>query len=128
MKDLPEDWFSQIKQEYPKRAKGCGYGWPDAFRQAQTRMKEGHSFADLLDGTKNYCAGSKACGNYGTEYIKQASTFYGPGLHFMDEYETEDVEEEREYRKPEVYTDEAKAEDAKKAVEEMAQYALKVVK
>ena len=124
---IPEDWFKQIKEAYPKRSKGKGYGWPDAFKKIQERMSEGHSFEDILEGTKNYCAGTKLSGDYGTEFVKQASTFFGPGLHFLDEYETEDPEEVREYRKPEVYTDEMRQIDAKKAEENLAKL-MRIVK
>ena len=117
----PDDWFNQLKAEYPKRAKGCGYGWPKAFICIQERMKV-HSFESILEGTKAYCAGTKACGDYGTEFVKQASTFYGPGLHFLDEYETDDVEEVREYRQPEEYTEEQRKIDREKAVAQMAAY------
>ena len=127
---IPEDWFQQIKKAYPKRSKGKAYEWPKAFKNIQERMREGHSFEDILNGTNNYCAGTKLSGDYGTEYVKQASTFFGPGLHFLDEFETEDVEAVREYRKPEEYTEEMRQVDAKKAEENLAKLTnmLKVVK
>ena len=105
---LPADWIKQIKTAYPKRAIGCSYEWPKAIQQMQQRMREGHSFDDLLEGAKNYCLAAKQCGNYGSEYVKQASTFFGPGLHFLDEFE---VGEEFVPRQPEVVTNEMKVED-----------------
>ena len=124
---IPDDWFEQIKAAYPKRGKGCGYGWPQAFMLIKTRMSEGHSFESILEGTKAYCKGTKAAGNYGTEFVKQACTFFGPGLHFLDEYETEDQEEVRVYRKPEEYTEEQRKIDAKKADENLAKL-MRIVK
>ena len=116
---MDDNWFDQIKAAYPKRGKGCNYGWPQAFKLIQGHMKDGHSFETILKGTQDYCTGSKLCGNFGTEYIKQASTFFGPGLHFLDEYETEDVEEVRTYRQPEEYSDEQRKADADKAWREL---------
>jgi len=116
MKFVPDDWLKQLKNAYPKRAIGCNYEWPKAHKLIQERMREGHSFDDILAGTKNYCLASKQCGNYGTPFVKQASTFFGPGLHFLDEFE---VGEEWVPKTPEVVTEKMKKEDQQKWVEDM---------
>lgn len=101
----PEDWFDQLKKAYPKRSKGKAYAWPGAFKQIQKRFKEGRTFEEVLQGTKDYCEATKLSGDYGTEFVKQASTFFGPDLHFLDEFETEDVVPEVRYRRPEKDTE-----------------------
>ena len=118
----PDDWFEQLKAAYPKRSKGKCYGWPDAFKKIQLHFRDGHSFETILQGTKDYCAASKLSGDYGTEFIKQASTFYGPQLCFLDEYELEEAVPEVKYRKPEELTEEQRKRDAEKAVAQMAAY------
>ena len=120
--EQPEDWFKQIKAAYPKRAKGKAYEWPKAFQQLQLRFKEGHSFEDILQGTKDYCAASKLSGDYGGEYIKMASTFFGPGLHFLDEYELEEAVVERTYRKQEEISPEQRSADILAFERDMEKY------
>jgi hypothetical protein len=122
----PEDWFTQLKQAYPKRSKGKAYAWPAAFKQLQMRLREGHSFEDILQGTKDYCAATKLSGDYGSEYVKQASTFYGPGLHFLDEYETEDPTPEVVYRRPRELTAEEKQRERLKGENNLRQLQEKV--
>lgn len=109
-KFCPDDWFNQIKAAYPKRARGCGYEWPKARKLIIEHMKN-YSFEDILSGTRDYCAASKVCGNYGTVYIKQASTFFGPGEHFLDEFECGEPELEHVYRKPEEVSSEQRKRD-----------------
>jgi len=105
MPNLPKDYLAQLKAEYPKRAKGKAYGWPEAFKQLQMRFKEGHDFETILQGTKDYCAACRISGDYGSEFVKMASTFYGKQLCFLDEYELEDAVPEVRYRKPEELSD-----------------------
>ena len=116
---MTEDDFKRLKAEYPKRARGRGYEWPKAYLNIKKRLSEGHSFEGILQGTKDYCAASKISGDYGTEYIKMASTFYGPGLHFLDEYELEAAAPEIKYRRPEELTDEQRVTDIQKWKDDM---------
>lgn len=126
---IPEDWLAQLKAEYPKRSKGKAYGWPNAFKQIQMRFKEGHSFETILQGTKDYCAATKLSGDYGTEFVKQACTFYGQQLCFLDEYELEDATPEIRYRRPTELTDEQKRIDADKGTANLRRLmALRAVK
>ena len=110
-KFVPDNWLDLLKSEYPKRSRGKAYGWPDAFKQIQLRFKEGHSFESILQGTKDYCVASKLSGDYGTEFIKMASTFYGKQLCFLDEYELEDAIPEVKYRRPQELTSEQRKAD-----------------
>ncbi len=38
----------------------------------------------MLDGVKRYAAWVRATGNTGTQFVKQAATFFGPDRHFED--------------------------------------------
>lgn len=38
----------------------------------------------MLDGVKRYAARVRATGNTGTQFVKQAATFFGPDRHFED--------------------------------------------
>ena len=93
--ELPADWLEQLKNEYPKRA--GGHGWGHARVRVLARIKEGHAFEQIKDGTSRYRHYCTNAGISGTEFVKQAQTFYGPGLWFLDDYdthqETEDVAE-----------------------------------
>jgi hypothetical protein len=116
---MDDEDFKALKAEYPKRARGRGYEWPKAFLQIKKRLAEGHSFDDIMRGTKDYCAASKISGDYGTEFIKMASTFYGPGLHFLDEYELEEPTPEIRYRRPQELTEEQRTADILKFEKDM---------
>ena len=116
----PDNHLTQLKKAYPKRSRGKAYGWPDAYRQLQKRLAEGHSFETILQGTKDYCAATKLSGDYGTEFVKQACTFYGPQLCFLDEYELEDAAPEVVYRRPEIRTKEQQSEDARQGDAQLA--------
>ena len=117
---IPEDFLAQLKAAYPKRSKGKAYGWPAAFKQLQKRFQEGHTFEDILQGTKDYCAATKLSGDYGTEFVKQACTFYGQQLCFLDEYELEDPTPEVVYRRPQELTPEEQERERKKGEENLA--------
>ena len=115
--------FTDLKKSYPKRAIGNAYSWPEAHVQVQRRLKEGHTWETMLEGTKAYCEAARACGDYGTCFVKQASTFYGPKLHFLDEYETETQAIEYKRRTPEVVSEEQRKRDADKAIAQMDELA-----
>ena len=118
---LPEDWVSRLKSEYPKRSRGKNYGWPDAIKKLEGGLLKQYGYDVILQGTKDYCASSKICGDYGTEFIKMASSFYNQ-LGFLDDYETEDVTPEFQYRRPEELSPEQKKRDNDLAVAQMAEY------
>ncbi len=109
----PDNWLAQLKAEYPKRSKGKNYDWPRASDHILKYMKV-YGFEAILEGTKAFCAASKICGDYGTEFIPMASTFYNQ-RRFLDEYETEDVVAEVQYRQPEQLTESQRRIDADKA-------------
>lgn len=77
--------FEETWRSYPKRAGGNSR---QAARKAwDARRKQGHAAADLHAGTVRYAEYIRATGREGTEYVKQAATFWGPGLHFAEPWD-----------------------------------------
>ncbi|MDN7179071.1 hypothetical protein M0D69_13820 [Caballeronia sp. SEWSISQ10-4 2] len=72
--------FEEIWAAYPNRAGGNSKA--DAFKAVEARIKAGVLPADMLEGAKRYAKFCDATDKTGTEYVKQAATFFGPGLHF----------------------------------------------
>ncbi|WP_053064104.1 hypothetical protein [Caballeronia mineralivorans] len=67
---------------YPKRSGGNNRA--DALKAWNARLKSGKRAADMIAGVKRYATFCMAKGNVGTEYVKQASTFFGTSLHFEE--------------------------------------------
>lgn len=74
--------FELVWQEYPKRAGGNPKG--AAFKHWKARLAEGATPQAILDGVRRYAAFIRATGKLGTEYVKQAATFFGPDRHFEE--------------------------------------------
>ncbi|HAX3110454.1 TPA: DNA-binding protein [Escherichia coli] len=74
--------FEQAWQEYPKRAGGNSKS--AAFKAWKARIREGIKPETMLDGVKRYAAWIRATGNNGTQFVKQAATFFGPDRHFEE--------------------------------------------
>ncbi|HFO3367987.1 TPA: helix-turn-helix domain-containing protein [Escherichia coli] len=74
--------FEQAWQEYPKRAGGNSKS--AAFKAWKARLREGIKPETMLDGVRRYAAWIRATGNTGTQFVKQAATFFGPDRHFED--------------------------------------------
>ena len=74
--------FEQAWQEYPKRAGGNSKS--AAFKAWKARLREGIKPEIMLDGVRRYAAWVRATGNTGTQFVKQAATFFGPDRHFED--------------------------------------------
>lgn len=68
---------------YPKRP---GNSKADARRAWDARIKAGASEVALLDGVRRYAAYVVAT-NVEPRFVKQAATFFGPGEHFLSDYE-----------------------------------------
>jgi len=77
--------FEQAWQTYPKRSGGNPK--PSAYKSWNARLKEGVSEIVMLNGVKRYAAYVQATGNAGTQYVKQASTFFGPDRHFEETWQ-----------------------------------------
>ncbi|MEB7741780.1 helix-turn-helix domain-containing protein [Escherichia coli] len=77
--------FEQAWQEYPKRAGGNSKS--AAFKAWKARIREGIKPETMLDGVRRYAAWVRATGNTGTQFVKQAATFFGPNRHFEESWE-----------------------------------------
>jgi hypothetical protein len=71
--------------EYPRRAGANSKG--AAWRQWRARIKQGVPAADMIAGTKRYAAFCHATDKLGTEYVKQAATFFGRDRHYAEAWE-----------------------------------------
>ena len=70
------DAFLQAFSAFPKREGGNPKN--RAFKAWKARRAQGISEADLLQSVLNYAAYIRAKGKEGSEYVKQAATFFGP--------------------------------------------------
>lgn len=86
---LESEFEQDIKPWYPKRA--GGYNWPKALKAYIARRKEGHSVEEIQAGTVRYAKFCEATKAAGTQYVKQAVTFYGPDKHFLEAWEIPDA-------------------------------------
>ncbi len=76
--------FETAWQSYPKRAGGNSKA--AAYKAWKARLKDGVKPEVMLEGVKRYAAYAKSTGNAGTQYVKQASTFFGPDRHFEESW------------------------------------------
>jgi uncharacterized protein YdaU (DUF1376 family) len=76
--------FERAWQLYPKREGGNSRA--NAQRRFLARLRAGVTGAELLAGVERYAAYVRARGKEGTEYVKRAETFFGPGDHWRESY------------------------------------------
>ena len=81
---LPTNWLNQIRDAYPKRI--GGQGWGHVKKRIPALIKAGERFDDMLNGCEGYSRMLKDTGKYGTEFVMQARTFFGPGEWWLEEY------------------------------------------
>ncbi|WP_277973292.1 DNA-binding protein [Pantoea agglomerans] len=77
--------FETAWKAYPKRAGGNPK--PSAWKHWKARLKEGVGPDDMLAGVQRYAAYCRATGNTGTQFVKQAATFFGPDRHFDETWQ-----------------------------------------
>lgn len=77
--------FETAWQAYPKRAGGNSKS--GAFKAWKARLKGGVKPEDMLAGVKRYAAYARATGSVGTQYVKQAASFFGPDRHFEESWQ-----------------------------------------
>ena len=77
--------FEKAWQAYPKRAGGNSKA--AAFKAWNARLKDGVKPEVMLAGVKRYAAFARATGSVGTQYVKQAATFFGPDRHFEESWQ-----------------------------------------
>ncbi|WP_240620906.1 hypothetical protein [Citrobacter freundii] len=78
--------FETTWQAYPKRAGGNSKA--AAYKAWKARLKDGVKPEEMLAGVKRYAAYVKVTGNAGTQFVKQATTFFGPDRHFEEAWQT----------------------------------------
>lgn len=76
--------FETAWQNYPKRAGGNSKA--AAFKAWQARLRQGVKPQTMLDGVKRYAAYVRTTGSAGTQFVKQAATFFGPDRHFDEDW------------------------------------------
>ncbi|MBK2541654.1 helix-turn-helix domain-containing protein [Klebsiella quasipneumoniae] len=77
--------FEKAWQAYPKRAGGNSKA--AAFKAWNARLKDGVKPEAMLAGVKRYAAFARATGSAGTQYVKQAASFFGPDRHFEESWQ-----------------------------------------
>ena len=77
--------FEKAWQAYPKRAGGNSKA--AAFKAWNARLKDGVKPEVMLAGVKRYAAYARATGSAGTQYVKQAASFFGPDRHFEESWQ-----------------------------------------
>jgi len=77
--------FEMAWQAYPRRAGGNSKA--AAFKAWKARLKDGVKPNAMLAGVERYAAYVRATGNTGTQYVKQAVTFFGPDRHFEESWQ-----------------------------------------
>ncbi|MGM5670881.1 helix-turn-helix domain-containing protein [Enterobacter cloacae] len=77
--------FEQAWQAYPKRAGGNSKA--AAWKAWKARIKDGVNTEAMLAGVNRYAGYVRATGSAGTQYVKQAATFFGPDRHFEEPWQ-----------------------------------------
>lgn len=77
--------FEQAWQAYPKRAGGNSKA--AAWKAWKARIKDGVTTEAMLAGVNRYAGYVRATGSVGTQYVKQAATFFGPDRHFEESWQ-----------------------------------------
>lgn len=77
------DDFEEAWSLYPRR--NGSNSKADAFKAWNARLKEGSCVISLIDGVRRYAAYCRASVT-DPRYIQQASTFFGPGRHFENDW------------------------------------------
>lgn len=76
--------FVQLQKIFPRRA--GTQRWPDARKHCHARLREGHTWAEILAGAERYAAFVRATGKERTEHVQQAATFVGTNRGFLEEW------------------------------------------
>lgn len=77
--------FADFKSLFPRRA--GSQPWDRALKAINARLGEGHTWPEILDGTRRYAEFIRATGKERTDFVLQAATFVGPSKHFLNPYE-----------------------------------------
>lgn len=96
-KNIYPDEFEEAWKIYPKRSGGNSKS--DAFKAWKARVSSGIAVEDIFAGVERYAAYIEAEGNLNTKYVKQGSTFFGPGMHFTEDWEIQQTSGDRDPNK-----------------------------
>lgn len=77
--------FEEFKAIFPKRA--GSQPWSNALKAIRARLREGHTWAEILDGARRYAVFIQAIGKERTEHVLQAATFCGPSKRFLEQFD-----------------------------------------
>ena len=80
----PAEMIEQLRQIYPQRR--GDHRWGDAERNLAARLREGSTFAEILEGAKRYAAYCKAERIEGSEFVQQIATFLGRNRGFANDW------------------------------------------
>ncbi|HEM6739330.1 TPA: DNA-binding protein [Citrobacter amalonaticus] len=83
------DEFERVWTIYPKRSGGNSK--TDAFKAWNARIRDGTTAREIHEGVERYAAFVKAEGSLNTQFVKQAKTFFGPGMHFSEPWTIQQV-------------------------------------
>lgn len=76
--------FETLRALYPRRS--GDQRWHEARKAINARLAEGHTWQEILDGASRYAVWCNLTGKIGTETVKQAATFVGPGKPFLEQF------------------------------------------
>lgn len=77
--------LDQLKLIYPKRA--GSQRWPEVPGATRARIREGHTWEEILAGAERYAAFIRATGKERTEHVQQAATFVGQNKSFLEPWD-----------------------------------------
>lgn len=83
--DLPAD-FAACWADYPRRPNDSR---KKALKAWQARVRAGVEPTTLLEGARRYARYCDLTGKTGSEFVKQAATFFGPDEHYLLSWEPE---------------------------------------
>lgn len=83
-KDFSPD-FETAWTHYPKRAGSNNK--KTAWKAWRARIKSGASPQEIIYGVQRYAAFVTATGKLNTEFVKQATTFFGPAEHYAESWD-----------------------------------------
>lgn len=76
-----EPEYAEFRATYPER--NGNQPWNRARRAITARLADGHTWQEILGGTKRYAEWCRATGKLNTEHVMQAATFCGPDKPFL---------------------------------------------
>ena len=81
--DAPQ--FEELQIIFPRRA--GSQPWHDAKKAINARIREGHTWEEILAGAKRYAAFCRATGKEHSEHVMQAKRFCGPAKPFLESFD-----------------------------------------